>query len=294
MLAEVPSRQETLFPQLRGYDATDATVLTNQELQAYAISTFVVNNCAVNRRSVMATGVAQQGVEKSVFDFYQGYLAVMYGVVATKGLENLSKFPSEHDNWTLAAILLFLGSFLTLLHFWYVCSTVDHVSSAFYRIAADRKEPWFQLLLLFDVLISTAFAGCTLAMFQAMSPDAMPDPVTKALPDPVVSVFVWLLRAAVLSLLYDLYSGALTYRARLVASKDHAVIKSYKRRIAAWIRADLLFVVAAAAMHYFYESLGPRSVLALGLLFVGCMIVLLLLDVRCNSRDDVVITARLP
>ena len=102
----------------------------------------------------------------------------------------------------------------------------------------------------------------------------------KHIPDPT-AVFVWFLCAAGLSFLYDLYARLLMYCADTKArdEKEKDAIGKYRQKTLTWIKADLVLVLAAAAMHYLYPLLGVGSSLSFAALFVASMIFLLLVDV---------------
>lgn len=210
---------------------------------------------------------ADQPGERAAFDFYHGYLAVIYGLVATDGLEHVTAFPGE-AKWSFLVIVLFFGTFLVSLHFWFVCATVDELSHVFYWALAGRKRAWFELLLLFDALAATAFAGFVIAMFQSISGKH-------------VRFFLLFLVAAGVSLLYDLYSYLLISRARRRQQevRDQAIIERYGKKVTRWLKQDLIFVLTAAATYLLYSTIGVRSSVASGIIFIGSAILLLLLDV---------------
>jgi hypothetical protein len=140
----------------------------------------------------MRPSFGDQAAKKAAFNFYNGYLAVIYGLLVTDGLHNVVTFGSDPNNhpWNFLDAFLFLGTFLTSLHFWFVCATVDDLSQDFYRILSGGEDPCFDLLLLFDAFVATALAGLVLAMFQAI-------------PKNNPQLFLWLSCAAGLSL-FDL------------------------------------------------------------------------------------------
>jgi hypothetical protein len=205
--------------------------------------------------------------EKLAFDFYQGYLAVIYGLVATKGLEYLATFPSEHESLSPTVKVLFLGTFLVSFHFWYVCATTDDLSQSFYRLLAGPNDSLFQLLFVFDALVATAFAGWTYAMFKAVA-------------DKPELLFQMLLWVAGLSLGYDLYALVLTFLARRTRTdvKDQVTISAYGQKIDSWIKGDCLFVLVASGICFLHHKLGGSLVFAV--LFACWAIIILLLDVE--------------
>jgi len=211
-------------------------------------------------------GVRQS--ERPAFYFYQGYLAVIYGLVATKGLEYMSAFPSIHESLSPSVVFLFLGTFLVSFHFWYVCATVETLSQSFYRMLAGTKESLFQLFLVFDALVATAFAGGTLAMFLAIAHG----------PRPVFQLLLWM---ACFSLLYDSYSRFLTYLAPRahpdMNMQEQGTVQAYREKTGEWLKEDCLFVVASTVIYFLYPLGSP---LVSAVLFVGWAIILLLLDIE--------------
>lgn len=216
-----------------------------------------------------------QPAEKNTFDFYNGYLTVVYGLLVTNGLSYVVKFTNKNPSLSLESIngLLFLGTFLTSLHFWFACATVDDLADRFYRVLAGNIRPAFQFFVLIDIIVATIFAGLLLAMFDAIPDDRF---------------FLWFLVAAGLSLLYDLYSRALVS----VSGKwrlevyERSTTKEYGARINAWIRADSVFVFASGAIYYANARTGLRDSAALGSLFVLCTACLLLGDVWSFRTAD--------
>jgi hypothetical protein len=211
--------------------------------------------------------IGQSG-KKATFDFYNGYLTVVYGLLISNGLGYVVKFTNINPSvsWKSFDAFLFLGTFLTSLHFWFVCATVDDLSQDFYRALTGRKAPLSELLVLIDIAVATIFAGLLLAMFDAI---------------PYDQFFLWFLLGSVLSLLYDLYSIGLISLALWLRKEEpeRKIIGEYGVRVSSWMKTDFAFVIAAGAMYLvrcwnaFYDSIALGSVL---LVFTIC---LLLMDV---------------
>lgn len=155
--------------------------------------------------TLMPASSADQSGRKATFDFYNGFLAVVYGLLVSKGLENLLIFTNE-ENRDSIGFPLFMGSFVLSLHFWYVCATVDDLAQDFYQVCVKSRAPLFNLLVLIDLFVATGFALCVLAMFNPI-----PNQDTSH-PNP--QFFVWFLIAGGLSLLYDVYSRLLMWSAK--------------------------------------------------------------------------------
>jgi hypothetical protein len=222
--------------------------------------------------------------KKTTFDFYNGYLTVVYGLLVSNGLGYVVKFTSTNTShsWESVDALLFLGTFLTSLHFWFVCATVDDLSGDFYRALAGAATPVFELFVLLDIAVSTILAGLLLAMFDAI---------------PGERFFLWFLLAGGMSLLYDLYSSGLVSLARWLnrdrVGQQRDAIEKYRRRIGSWIRADFVFVTASGAMYLLRTSKKLCDSMALGSVFLAFTICLLLMDVwafRGGRRPPFAIT----
>jgi hypothetical protein len=205
--------------------------------------------------------------KKATFDFYNGYLTVVYGLLISNGLGYVVKFTSINpsNSWKSFDALLFLGTFLTALHCWFVCATVDDLSQDFYRVLTSRKTPLTELLVLIDIAVATIFAGLLLAMF-----DAIPDE----------RFFLWFLLAGGLSLLYDLYSRGLIALARWLRREEpeRKTIGEYGVRVSSWIKTDFVFVTASGAMYFVRGWNALHDSTALGSVLLVFTVCLLLMD----------------
>jgi formate-dependent nitrite reductase membrane component NrfD len=166
---------------------------------------------------------------------------VIYGLLVTEGLQCVVKSSSDLQDWVTNA-LLFLGTFLLSLHFWYVCATVDQLSRDFYRVFSRGHGPYFDLLLLYDASMATCFAGLVLAMFYAIPPRGS-------------RFFLAFLCAAGLSFLYDVGSRVLVFFARRIREEENQrdTIHRYNEKVTNWIKGDVVFSIASLAMYYSYR-----------------------------------------
>ncbi len=219
----------------------------------------------------MAWSSEAEAESKGAFGFYNVYLGVIYGLLVTEGLQCVVKFQcdSNGDRWDSLNVFLFLGTFLVSLHFWYVCATVDELSRDFYRICVGGNESYFDLLLLFDALMATSFAGFVLAMFHAIPPKES-------------RFFLWFLCAAGLSLLYDSASGLLVLYARRVRHEEHErkTIQRYGQKVTKWINEDIVLAIGSAALYFSLREFGGQHPFAFGSTFVVFNVLLLLMDVE--------------
>lgn len=196
---------------------------------------------------------------KNAFEFYNTYLSVIYGLLATQGLTSVVNFTSKDDeqSWSVVSILLFAGTFITAMRLWLSLANIDDVTRRSYSVAGSLKHSWFNLLLLVDTVFATTFAGLLLAMFSAI-PSVIP----------LFHLFLWL---SGLTLLYDLVSGLCFYGfTKRVDGKteDHEVIRSYKAKIGKWIKQDLSFGAAATALCILATALHFDNSVTLASMFV--------------------------
>lgn len=210
--------------------------------------------------------------KKATFDFYNGFLTVVYGLIVSKGLEYVVTFTSDHPTHQFESIdaFLFLGTFLTSLHFWFVCATVDDLATDFYQTLIGGKASLLGLFILIDIVVATFLAGLLLAMF-----DAVPRP----------RFFFWFVFAAAISLSYDFYSWILIFIAGRMHRRGQLTIDRYRGRIKGWIKKDFIFLSASGLMYFgiarnvIQNSIGFSSVFALFSVF------LLLMDVCSFQRN---------
>ncbi|HTW24057.1 MAG TPA: hypothetical protein VMD78_10685 [Candidatus Baltobacteraceae bacterium] len=200
------------------------------------------------------------------FTFYHGYLAVVYGVVATDGLELLG----DKSTFGLPQfLLLFFGVFAIGLHFWFVCSTVDESTHTFYRVLAGDSRAY--LFFFVDAMFATAFAWLVLAMFHGV-------------PSRGKLLLRWFLVAAVLSLAYDVYSQILVSMGRRSKSADddsRKVISNYNDTVKAWLFQDSLFVAGALLL----LLLDHVAIPGVDLYFAVVALVVLALDVNSAQQS---------
>jgi hypothetical protein len=207
--------------------------------------------------------------KKTVFSFYNGYLGVIYGLLITDGLHYVVGFGTDTNRhqWNSLSVFLFLGTFLISLHFWYTCATVDDLSQEFYQILAGWNEGVFELLLLLDAVVATAFAGFMLAMFQAIPPEQ-------------TKFFLWFLCAAGLSLFYDVNSRFLVlYARRRKEQREQDTIQRYNQKVRKWITADIVFTIGSVSMYFSYPGFSSHHPFALGAVFATLTLYLLLADI---------------
>ncbi len=198
--------------------------------------------------------------KKATFDFYNGFLTVVYGLIVSKGLEYVVTFTSDHPTHQFESIdaFLFLGTFLTSLHFWFVCATVDDLETDFYQTLIGGKASLLGLFILIDIVVATFLAGLLLAMF-----DAVPRP----------RFFFWFVFAAAISLSYDFYSWIVIFIAGRMHGRGQLTIDRYRGRIKGWIKKDFIFLSASGLMYFsiarnvIQNSIGFSSVFALFTIF---------------------------
>jgi hypothetical protein len=213
--------------------------------------------------------------KKATFDFYNGFLTVVYGLLISKGLEYVVTFTSDHPTHQFESIdaFLFLGTFFTSLHFWFVCATIDDLATDFYQIFVGKRTSFLGLFILIDVVVATFLAGLLLAMFDAV---------------PSQRFFFWFMFAAAVSLSYDFYSWILILIARSMRGRDQLTIEKYGRRINGWIKKDLIFLSASGLMYFsvarnvIQNSIGFSSIFTL---FTVCLLLMDVCSFQKNGRN---------
>jgi hypothetical protein len=218
---------------------------------------------------------ADDSGKKATFDFYNGFLTVVYGLLISKGLEYVVTFTSDHPTHQFESIdaFLFLGTFFTSLHFWFVCATIDDLATDFYQIFVGKRTSFLGLFILIDVVVATFLAGLLLAMFDAV---------------PSQRFFFWFMFAATVSLSYDFYSWILILIARSMRGRDQLTIEKYGRRINGWIKKDLIFLSASGLMYFsiarnvIQNSIGFSSIFTL---FTVCLLLMDVCSFQKNGRN---------
>jgi hypothetical protein len=205
--------------------------------------------------------MADQPGQKATVDFYNGFLAVIYGLLVSKGLENSVVFLKD-DNRDSVGFPLFLGTFLTSLHFWFTCSKVDDPSEEFYLAIIRSKTALFKLLILIDVSVSTLFALLVLGMFNTI---------------PDHQLFKWFVVAGGISLASNVSYGLFLWCAdkRWHRSDNDTMMDKYWARVNSRIKTDVLFVSGAFLIWYWQNGVIAH----VSYVFPFFVVFLLLMDV---------------
>jgi hypothetical protein len=198
------------------------------------------------RRSFAATGCTSMTEQlqtsdetaTNAFDFYNTYLSVIYGLLATQGLTSVVTFTSKGDeHWDLVSILLFGGTFVTTMHFWFELANIDDSTRKSYGIVSRVKHSRLGFLLMVDTIFATTFAGLLLAMFSAIPAQPL-----------FFLLFVWL---SGVSVLFNSVSGFLFYHfTKGIAEDDrHDVIRRYRAKVPKRVKQDIAVGIAATALY---------------------------------------------
>ena len=178
-----------------------------------------------NYKSQTNQDSASQETATNAFDFYNAYLSVIYGLVATLGLTGILAFTQgEEETWNVVSISLFAGTFITVGRLWLSLANIDAVSRSAYSVTARSECRMFTFRLLVDSVFATVFAGLLLAMFPAAP--AVPSEASE------FRLFLWL---AGLNLGYAVLSGSLFYgfskfsKAAHQEAADQETIRRYNR-----------------------------------------------------------------
>jgi hypothetical protein len=222
------------------------------------------------------TSIQKSDYTRPSLSFHDGYIAVIYGLVATKGLEHWVELISQGDwNFTKPPyFVLFLGTFAAGLHFWFTCAAVESPAASFYALFVGQK--WARLFLIGDALMATAFAGIVMAMFAAI-------------PNHEKTLFRWFAFAAIVSLTYDLYSAMLLlWCAKRPECSEDSRLVDYRRGVRQWFIQDGVFL-GVALLALFVAGRNNEASLAAQILFLAGALSVLCLDVqfsRPESRDS--------
>src|SRR6266436_9579368 len=104
---------------------------------------------------------------------YRDYMTIVFGLVATKGLEKLAERAASNE-LTWSQVPFFLGAFVIGVHYWYVCVAYAGESSATYKALSDSptKKFWKNLSRItffgVPVLFFSAYAGAVVMFFYAI------------------------------------------------------------------------------------------------------------------------------
>lgn len=173
--------------------------------------------------------------------FYETYISVIYGVLAGVGLQQLSaQFLSRAISGP--KVLLFVGVFVSAIHFWMVCLSSDPLSDAAYLVLERSPTPrMFNIFLVVDVLYATAFAGALLLMFNSITDSFEPK-----------LFFYGFSALAILSFLYDVSALCVAAFAFMKAGQRsaRAAVERYVRTYGSWLWQDALYVAVALTFYF--------------------------------------------
>jgi hypothetical protein len=216
---------------------------------------------------------ASQDTAKNAFDFYNTYLSVIYGLLATQGLTSVVTFTKDDEQtWHVLSILLFAGTFITVMRLWLSLANLDDVSRRAYGVIANFKYRRFNFLLMVDSTFATTFAGLLSAMFLAIPSETR--------------FFTLLLWLAGLGLLYESVLGFFFYRftKQVGGDTNH---HEYKAKIIDWIKQGFGFAAAGTALYLFSARLHLDDSVPLALTFVLLTIVQLVVQLFPHWGDAI-------
>jgi hypothetical protein len=222
----------------------------------------------ISGEPIVSTSERSSGQFGKGVDFYNTYLSVIFGLLATLGLTDLVTF-SGHEEQPLntLSITLFLGTFITSIRLWLASASIDDISQDFYGIVAKTKHSHFNALLVVDTVFATTFAGLLLAMFLAIPPTDLR----------FFGLFLWV---AGFSLAYDFYSYLLVRSTArpLHEQTDDQVVDKYAKNVAKWVKHDVVFVVVATALFLGDVNSRMRNSPVVGFAFVLASILQVIIE----------------
>jgi hypothetical protein len=201
---------------------------------------------------------------------YRDYMTIVFGLVATKGLEQLAESAFYHHlSWSQAPF--FLGAFVVGIHYWWVCVNYATISAATYNELSDRPSARFgkniSRIIFFGVpvLFVSAYAGSVVMFFYAI-PERY---------DLLFRAF-WVLLLT--SWINDVWDLAATLSARQVACKKDAYDEPLKLT-AKWFGCDVLyFLIFSRFVNHRVVSLAASRPVAAGMVFLGLIALGVILD----------------
>jgi hypothetical protein len=189
---------------------------------------------------------------KNAFDFYNTYLSVIYGLLATQGLTSVVNFTKDDEQtWDVLSMLLFAGTFITVMRLWLSLANLDDLSRRAYSSIANSGYRRFSFLLMIDSAFATTFAGFLLAMFLAIPSE--------------MRFFALLLWLAGLGLVYELILGFFLRRFIKQADGDH---HEFNAKIIRWIKQGIGFASVATPLYLFSRGFHLDKSVSLAVAFV--------------------------
>ncbi|HTW23908.1 MAG TPA: hypothetical protein VMD78_09925 [Candidatus Baltobacteraceae bacterium] len=213
---------------------------------------------------------------------YRDYITVVFGLVATKGLEQLSEsvIKKESPLWIQAPF--FLGAFIVGIHYWYVCANFAGVSSTTYGVLSEKisSRQFFKNLsniILFGlpVLFVSGYAGAVVMFFYAI-------PAHYGL---LFRAFQVLLG---ISWINDAWDIAIAIYAKKKTNNTDEInaIENQRKLSQLWLILDLGFFVIFTLGYHWVASLALAHPLRDGALFLGLVAIGVLFDALLTPLDQ--------
>jgi hypothetical protein len=194
---------------------------------------------------------------------YRDYMTIVFGLVASKGLEQLAERALHRElSWSQAPF--FLGAFIVGIHYWYACVFYAGISRPTYDKISENgsSEAWKNIkrITLFGVpvLFVSAYAGSVVMFFYSIP--GRYDLLFRAF---------WVLLLT--SSINDIWNCAVTAYARKGADTNlQDSCKSQLNPNAKWIGCDLVyFLVFFFWLYSRVVSLSVSCPFAAGMVFLG-------------------------
>ena len=194
---------------------------------------------------------------------YRDYITIVFGLIATKGLEQISDKALHHELWWSQAPF-FLGAFIVGIHYWYVCVNFAGISSTTHAVLSkgSAKKFWNNVsnIIFFGmpVLFVSAYAGAVVTFFYAI-PGRY---------DLLFRAFGVLLLVSWVNDLWDIAVAAYA-KSKTNVENEKGQIEDQRKLSRLWLACDLPYFVGFAFAYHWIVSMAGSNPVAAGAAFIG-------------------------
>jgi len=212
---------------------------------------------------------------------YRDYITVVFGLVATKGLEQLSDSALKNELSRIQAPF-FLGAFIVGIHYWYVCASFAGVSSTTYGVLSEKistkqflKNLSNIILFGLPVLFVSAYAGAVVMFFYAIPAHNY---------GLLFQAFAVLLAVSWINDAWDI-AIAIYAKKKTNIADEKAAIDNQRNLSLLWLVLDFLFFALFATAYHWIVSLAAAHPLRDGALFLGLVAIGVVFDAALTPLD---------
>jgi len=215
-------------------------------------------------------------------DLYRNYMTIVFGLVATKGLEQLADRAFRHAlSWSQA--LFFLGAFIVGIHYWYACVDYAKLSKPTYDKLSkpQAKQFWKNVSKItffgVPVLFVSAYAGSVVMFFYAI-PERY---------DLLFRAFWVLLFTSSINDVWDYVTTRCAGKGAFNGENKDKEFKHALKLTKRWLLIDgVYFVIFFFLVNDWVVTLSASRPLAAGLVFLGLIAVGVVLDAAVTPAVD--------